>query len=548
MRRRGWSAFSSARLSALGLLLLGCGSKVERALPATANDLAAGADDLGRSTSVDCRTLLDDGGPASQWVYFDDQGRLAYKTLSEKGDRVMDFSYAGYGGGGVAIPLAPVAQTLAPSGGDDTAAIQAALDAVAKLPLVGGVRGAVALAAGKFQVAGELTIGASGVVLRGAGSTTTGGTEIDLTGSAHNFVNLAGAGSWTLGKTKTTISDSYLPAGSLSFHVADAGGFVVGQTILVQRPVTAAWIHFMDMDTLVRNGMAQTWLAAGTLIGADRSIVALAGDLVTLDVPLPDSYDATYVQPGATVVGYTFPGRISQVGVEHLRVVAPAVTPPPITSPLFTLLQASAVQDGWMRDVAAVETENSVYLGATVKRFTIEDFTLTRTLTPDVTEGYPLEISYSGSQIFVQRSRIAGDDLYTFSTVSRATGPNVVLDSTATGVHTRLEPHERWATGFLADNVVHDDQLNLVNRATAGSGQGWAIGWGVLWNGGAANITVEAPPGAMNWAIGTAGKAAGDGTFDSPAIPVTPRSLYLAQLCQRLGAAALANIGDSPTK
>ena len=89
--------------------------------------------------------------------------------------------------------------------------------------------------------------------------------------------------------------------------------------------------------------------------------------------------------------------------------------------------------------------------------------------------------------------------------------------------------------------MVHDDQLNLVNRGTDGTGHGWAIGWGVLWNSTATALDVEAPPGAMNWAIGSTGAATGNGTLDSPGVQVAPKSLYRAQLCERLGIAALAN-------
>jgi hypothetical protein len=65
----------------------------------------------------------------------------------------------------------------------------------------------------------------------------------------------------------------------------------------------------------------------------------------------------------------------------------------------------------------------------------------------------------------------------------------------------------------------------------------------VLWNSEAANLDVQQPPGAMNWAIGSKGKMAGDGTFDSLGTPVAPNSLYLAQLCERLGPVAVAAIG-----
>jgi len=66
---------------------------------------------------------------------------------------------------------------------------------------------------------------------------------------------------------------------------------------------------------------------------------------------------------------------------------------------------------------------------------------------------------------------------------------------------------------------------------------------------------IQQPPGAANWCIGCIGQPQHtarlfdsapilpDGYFDSPGVPVTPRSLYLAQLEQRLGKSAIENIG-----
>src|SRR2546430_4941953 len=81
--------------------------------------------------------------------------------------------------------------------------------------------------------------------------------------------------------------------------------------------------------------------------------------------------------------------------------------------------------------------------------------------------------------------------------------------------------------------------LPIFTRLTAGSGHGWAIGWGVLWNSSAASLDVEQPPGSMNWAIGGKGTTSGSGTFEAIGGEVAPRSLYLAQLCERLGPAAV---------
>src|SRR5262245_45036611 len=87
----------------------------------------------------------------SEWVYPGADGKLAYKT-TPAGDRVMDFSHAGYRGGGVSLPRIPVTRDVKPSGGDDdAAAIQAAINDVSALPLENGFRGAVLLAPGVFR-------------------------------------------------------------------------------------------------------------------------------------------------------------------------------------------------------------------------------------------------------------------------------------------------------------------------------------------------------------------------------------------------------------
>ncbi len=85
----------------------------------------------------------------SDWARVNSLGHLSYRSLPT-GDHIMDFSYAGYGGGGRAIPVVPVKRTVSPSGNDDSAAIQAALDEVEALPLRRGFRGTGLRRAGVF--------------------------------------------------------------------------------------------------------------------------------------------------------------------------------------------------------------------------------------------------------------------------------------------------------------------------------------------------------------------------------------------------------------
>src|SRR5262245_54050683 len=89
--------------------------------------------------------------------------QLVY-TRDEFGNQIPDFSNCGYASADEEIPDVPVRVVVTPSGGDDGPQIQAAIDAVAKHSLgTDGFRGAVLLAAGQFEVAGQLRISQSGI-------------------------------------------------------------------------------------------------------------------------------------------------------------------------------------------------------------------------------------------------------------------------------------------------------------------------------------------------------------------------------------------------
>ncbi|HEY2512943.1 MAG TPA: hypothetical protein VGI39_18880 [Polyangiaceae bacterium] len=481
-------------------------------------------------------------GPASKWVYTAPTGKLTYPTLAT-GDHVLDFSNSGYGGGGLTIPTAKVVKTLSPSGKDDTAAIQAALNAVAALPLVNGLRGAVLLAPGTFTLAGSLSMMASGVVLRGSGSGAKG-TVVNVTGSPRVAVWIHGTSAGTPTGKVTTITDSYVPSGSRTFHVAATTGLTVGTPINITRTVTAAWVHLVGMDALTRNGAAQTWLAPGTTIATDRVITAVSGTTVTVDAPLSDALDVKY-SPGTTVRPYSATGRLEQTGIESLHLIAPKQTVS-IDKPTYDFLQMTAVENSWVRDVVADEFMNTYALDASTKWITIQDSTINRTAPIDITAGLPFGFGVDGQLTLVQRSTVNATNVFAYGTKSHAPGPNVALALTATGTLMYVEPHERWSTGLLADNVsVPSGELDYSNRGNYGTGQGWSMGFGVVWNSSASSFTVAAAPSSTNWLIGSRGTVAtgSNGTVDSKNAAVVPSSLYLAQLCERLGSAALTNIG-----
>lgn len=121
-------------------------------------------------------------------------GRLAYMP-NERGDVIPDFSGVGYANGDTPIPDVPVVHTVAPVAGDNTAHVQAAIDAVAALPLrADGFRGAIHFRAGTYELARQVRITAGGIVLRGDG-TGPEGTHFRATGTKqYDLIQFSGAG------------------------------------------------------------------------------------------------------------------------------------------------------------------------------------------------------------------------------------------------------------------------------------------------------------------------------------------------------------------
>ncbi len=413
--------------------------------------------------------------PESEWVHPGPSGRLVYKT-TPRGDRIMDFSSAGYRGGGVALPVAPVRQRVQPSGGDDTAAIQAAIDAVSAINPQDGFRGAVLLTPGTYTCSGTITIRAGGVTLRGSGSGTTGTavTTIRLAGRPHTAIVVRGPGA--RGRRSdgdrpaagTTITDAYVPSGATAFTVADPTGFSVGDTIAIRRPVTEAWIRFMQMHDLVRDGRPQTWIRAGNTTTTERTIIAVSGKTITVDVPLSDSFDAKYLNPPGTAVVKTGPSTlISQVGVEHLHIESP---PQEISHSQshFTAMRING-QDCWVRDVVCDETMNSI--GVNGRRITLQRVAVHRKARHQGSSK-PAEFAPNAGQLLLDRCSGLGDNIWYAATGSGIAGPIVLLNCTFEG-NGRIESHQRWSTGVLYDNCrVPAGGIDFRNRGAMGSGHG----------------------------------------------------------------------------
>jgi hypothetical protein len=486
---------------------------------------------------------------------------------------MMDFSTAGYMGGGVALPMVPVKRTVQPSGNeDDTDAIQAAVNEVAALPLVDGFRGAVLLAPGVFTCSRTINLQTSGVVLRGSGS-GSGGTTIRMTGGRHSAFAIGGGRGQGGGAAarddddeppalaaparetqvaSSVITDAYVPAGTKVFTLESVDGFAVGDIISIRRPTTAAWIKLVEMDTLRRVGRPQTWLGEGRNLVMERTITAINGNRVTVDISLADSLDAKYLNPPGTRVSKIRPASATrQVGVEHLHLQCPPLETSYGQAP-YSGFRIDG-EDCWVKDVYCEELMNTSVLRG--KRITMQEVVIKHTY-PNLGASKPTDFSIEGTQMLLDRCRVTGDNTYFVWTGSLAPGPNVLLNCVFNGHGSRIQPHMRWSTGMLVDNCkVPEGGIDFPNRGVAGSGHGWTMGWAVAWTSLAKFYVIQNPPGAANWAIGCIGDREltaryfdvepilPEGIFDSHGTPVAPQSLYLAQLQDRLGPAAVRSIG-----
>ena len=478
-------------------------------------------------------------------------GRLVYES-TPAGDTVLDFSYAGYRGGGRPIPSAPVRVWVEPGPGDDRARIQAALDVVAAMPPDGeGRRGAVLLRRGAYQIESGLKLAASGVVLRGEGKDARGTVLVGTGTLRRALITIEGSGGRQDEEgSGATVAEDYAPVGARHLTLQPGSGFKPGDAVAVRRPSTDAWIELLGMNAFPgwRPENRLHWRPGSRDVVWERTVTAVEGDRITLDAPLTTALDARY--GGGLVRRSTFPGRIREVGVENLRLVSQSDATRPLDEDhAWIAISLDKVEDAWVREVSARGfVSHVINAGPDSRRLTVQDVDAAEPVSE--LGGQRRRVFFTtGQQSLLQRcSSVSGRR--DFAVGHAAAGPNVFLDCTAVDAHDFSGPVESWASGVLYDNVkVRGNALRLINRDQAGQGVGWAAANSVLWNCEATDLEIRNPPGAWNQAYGCKGTAVGEGVVLDPraqpnrdffrAQAVPPRSLYRAQLAERLGPEAL---------
>jgi hypothetical protein len=461
---------------------------------------------------------------------------LEYRTDAQK-NRIPDFSLAGYRGG-LALPRVPVRVTVTPVEGDNTARIQAAIDYVSGLKAdEHGLRGAVLLRKGRYQVAGALTVSSSGVVVRGEGSDENGTVLVATGPDRRALVSLRGKHDPVRLSAPLALAPERVPVGAVDVTLRSVEGLKKGQTVLIERPSTKEWIQAVGMHEAP--GPTVYYWRPGTVdLAWERVIRNIKGRQVQLDAPLTTALEPAF--GGATLCVFDQPGRIENAGVENLRLVSaydPANARDENHS--WIAVQVAAARDSWVDGVTGLHFAGSlVDVSSDSKNIAVRDCS---SLQP-VSElgGYRRHTYMIGGQLSLVLRCRAEDGRNDFTAGYQTSGPLVFLECEALRSTGRSGPVGSWCSGLLYDNVKVDaGALALDNLEIENQGAGWAAANSVLWQCSASLIVCRRPPTANNWAIGVWGEFRGDGVWQQANEYVEPGSLYRAQLAARLGRGAL---------
>ncbi|WP_187274027.1 S-layer homology domain-containing protein [Paenibacillus sp. N3.4] len=538
-------------------------------------------------------------------------GKLIY-VPDYRGNTVMDYSNAGYKGGGVDIPNVPVKIILEPSAdssSDDTDRIQNAINMLGRIdPDNTGFRGAILLKAGTYRVSSSIKISSSGIVIKGEGDDHEGiethntplsptnwkdythseapqpnVTKVVATWIASSYdkntaiFNFVGAGTSTSGSAIKVV-DQYVPAGGHTIRLESISGLSVGDTVNVRKAVNAAWAQDLRMDVITdAPGIpsANQWAVNGVVDSSyattdeERTIKSInpATNEITLLEPLADVLDMKYGV--STVTKYNPTGRINNVGIENMQMISRFDASTTAINTAFGVdylsyndelhaelaVRFGNAQNAWARTITTYHIDSAVAIASGVSKVTIQDVNC---LEPVSGTGGERRYNFSnaGGTLVLNQRNYSRYTRHGFIVMGNVVGPNVFYNDRTDYQFDANEPHLRWSTGGLYDNV--NGRIYLQDRWNNGTAHGWSGANYTLYNN-TGFYMISQNQLAANYLFGQSGvrlpfvmDAVDPGNVPnfrayeySNGSKMTPGSLYMQQLKDRMGQQAVDNTNRS---
>lgn len=457
----------------------------------------------------------------------------------------IDYSYCGYKASADTIPTLPSSLILSPVEGDNTRAIQEAIDLVSKMTPDGqGFRGVVQLAEGTFTLNGRLQIRQSGVILRGMGAEKT---RLLMQGADRNPAILV-QGNRIATSADTLYLTGMVHAGELSLTTSGNTHLLKkGAEIEVVHPSTKDWIEQYGCQEYGGGISALGWKPGEVDVRYRRSI-SNDGSL-ELDAPVYMTFDAEKDQAYALLYNWSN-GYIRQSGIEDLSIESEYNhSNPKDEQHLWTGISLDNALDCWVRRVNFRHLAgSSVIVQPHGQRISIEDCMYLQPVSE--VAGHRRNAFYVfGQQVLVLRC-LAEHAMHAFAGGWAAPGPNAFVQCEAREALDYSGGIDAWATGLLFDIVdIDGHDLVLKNIGQDHNGAGWTAANSTLWQCSAATVHCFSPDAEnRNRAYGVWAQFQGNGIWVSSNEHISPRSLFFAQLDKRTGKPSKPTLLETPTE
>ena len=502
----------------------------------------------------------------SSIVKFGSDGKLTYVSDAEQ-NRVIDFSYAGFKNSNVSLPLITnIITTLSPVAGDNTSAINSAIQAAASVtPDVNGFRGVILLNAGSYEIQGTILFNVSGVVLRGSGSGADGTVFVATGDTPHQRpVMVVGGGThaqWVKSGSKTNITDPFVALGSMSLNIASVSGFAVGNSIVVYHPSTAVWIAAVDYGATDTD---PAWTAGTQDIEMNRTITAINGNTITIDVPVTNHLNLSLSQSYIYKINKSTTKVL--IGIEDLRIDIQNWTNEYIDEAhAWWGVQMFDIEDSWARNVVVLHFGQSGFQIGTGNRITLDHCQALQPvalLDGGQRDNFQI-VEWTASILMTKCYATKGRHQFENSGTSQS-GYCVFHRCKSLDPTNPSEGHMKWPQAILFDCLRDSGSLpigqnpglvlTLTTNGNGGTSHGWSAAYSVIWNPDLrravaphGRICVMKPSTAQNYCIGGYGESVNVNLefpqyavgyvegFNNYTAQLTPESLFEQQLRDRLG-------------
>jgi len=456
---------------------------------------------------------------------------ITYST-DALGNRILDFSFCGYRNSESPIPNVNNVVFIPWTKDDASERIQRAINYTASLqPNANGIRGAVLLDKGTFVINKSIVIPASGIILRGSGRTST--TLIKRGYDRNAMIKIEGINN--LQSTDTVnIASSYIPVNSLKLSLARKGNFKASDRVRIFRPSKEEWIKSIGCDIFGGGISALGWKQGDIDIYWDRTITATSGTDIYINAPLSTAIDSKF--GGGKVIFYKWEGRISESGVENLSLESDFnKLYPKDEDHCWTGISIENAENCWIRQINFKHfAGNAVFLQPTASKITVEDC-ISKEPVSEI-GGYRRYTFFNMGQLNLFQRCYSENGNHDFAVGFTAPGPNAFVQCEAKNALGFSGSVDAWASGLLFDVVnIDGHNLSFKNLGQDKNGAGWNTANSMFWQCSAAEIECYSPSSdGKNRAYGCWAQFSGNGEWAESNNHVQPRSLFYAQLSQRL--------------